>query len=205
MLSLHKLESDRFSAARLMGQLANICPDLPTTDLVSTSVKTITGGDPLMAEYNFKDSFEFIPYARLIFSANHPPKSQDASPTFFRRWLVVPSERTFADGAPGTIPRDQLDPMLAEPGRVERPAQQGAGGHRRDPHRSLSESNLTRWAMDEFRKATDPLAVWLDRQTVLRPDAVIPQDQLYQEYTPSLLACFDAGRPPSARGRSAAR
>ena len=71
-VSLHKLENDRFSAARLVGRLANICPDLPTTDLVSTSVfKAITGGGPLMAEYKFKDSFEFIPYARLVFSANH--------------------------------------------------------------------------------------------------------------------------------------
>jgi len=35
-VSLHKLENDRFSAARLVGRLASICPDLPTTDLVST-------------------------------------------------------------------------------------------------------------------------------------------------------------------------
>ena len=30
-VSLHKLENDRFSAARLVGRLANICPDLPST------------------------------------------------------------------------------------------------------------------------------------------------------------------------------
>jgi len=28
--------------------------------------------------------------------------------------------------------------------------------------------------MDEFRQTTDPVAVWLDRNTVLEPDAVIP-------------------------------
>ena len=39
-----------------------------------TSVfKALTGGDPLTAEYKVKDAFEFIPCARLIFSANHPP------------------------------------------------------------------------------------------------------------------------------------
>jgi putative DNA primase/helicase len=42
-----------------------------------------------MAEYKFKDSFEFVPYSRLVFSANHLPKSQDASPAFFRRWHAV--------------------------------------------------------------------------------------------------------------------
>lgn len=192
-LSLHKLENDRFSAARLVGRLANICPDLPTTDLVSTSVfKAITGGDPLMAEYKFKDSFEFIPYARLIFSANHPPKSQDASPAFFRRWLVVPFERTFADGAPGTIPRDQLDASLADPAELSGVLNKALQAIAAIRSRGLSESDSTRRAMDEFRKATDPLAVWLDRHTVLRSDAVIPQDRLYQEYSRN---CFDAGRP----------
>jgi hypothetical protein len=54
-LSLHKLENDRFSAVRRVGRLANICPDPPTTDMVSASVfKVITGGDPLMAEYKFQ-------------------------------------------------------------------------------------------------------------------------------------------------------
>jgi hypothetical protein len=56
--------------------------------------------------------------------------------------------------------------------------------------------------MDEFRKATDPLSVWLDRHTVLRSDAVIPQDRLYQEYGRN---CSEAGRPmisKTAFGRS---
>jgi putative DNA primase/helicase len=192
-LSLHKLENDRFSAARLIGRLANICPDLPTTDLVSTSVfKAITGGDPLMAEYKFKDSFEFIPYARLIFSANHPPKSQDASPAFFRRWLVVPFERTFADGASGTIPRDRLDAMLAAPTELSGVLNKALEAIAAIRSRGLSESDSTRRAMDEFRQATDPMAVWLDRHTILLPDAVIPQDRLYREYSHN---CSSAGRP----------
>lgn len=192
-LSLHKLENDRFSAARLVGRLANICPDLPTTDLVSTSVfKAITGGDPLMAEYKFKDSFEFIPYARLIFSANHPPKSQDASPAFFRRWLVVPFERTFTDGAPGTIPRDQLDATLSDPAELSGVLNKALEAIAAIRSRGLSESDSTRRAMDEFRQATDPLAVWLDRHAILRPDAVIAQDRLYREYCRN---CSDAGRP----------
>jgi phage/plasmid-associated DNA primase len=58
--------------------------------------------------------------------------------------------------------------------------------------RGLSESDSTRRAMDEFRQATDPLAVWLDRHTILHPDAVIPQDRLYREYSHN---CSSAGRP----------
>lgn len=45
---------------------------------------------------------------------------------------------------------------------------------------------------DEFRQATDPLAVWLDRKTILHSDAVTPQDQLHREYYRN---CADVGRP----------
>jgi hypothetical protein len=47
--------------------------------------KALWAGDTLVAEYKFKDSFEFTPYARLVFSANHPPRSADSSHAFFRR------------------------------------------------------------------------------------------------------------------------
>lgn len=192
-VSLHKLENDRFSSARLIGRLANICPDLPGTDLTSTSVfKAITGGDALMAEYKFKDSFEFIPYARLVFSANHPPKSQDASPAFFRRWLLVPFQRTFADGAPDTIPSDKLDAMLSDPTELSGMLNKALEAIAAIRVRGFSESDSTSRATDEFRQATDPLAVWLDRNTTLHPDAVTPQDQLYREYCRN---CADACRP----------
>ena len=94
--SLHKIESDRFAAARLVGKLANICPDLPSDHLTSTSVfKAITGGDKIAAERKYADGFDYRPFARLVFSANHPPRSGDASHAFYRRWLVVPFDRTF--------------------------------------------------------------------------------------------------------------
>jgi hypothetical protein len=85
-VSLHNLENNRFSVARLVGKLANICADLPATDLTSTSIfKAITGGDPVPAEYKFKESFDLFPYVRLVFSANQPPNSpcQNAQ---FRQW-----------------------------------------------------------------------------------------------------------------------
>jgi putative DNA primase/helicase len=95
-VSLHRLEADRFSAARLVGKLANICPDLPSEHLAGTSVfKAVTGGDPITAEYKFRDGFDFVPFCRLVFSANHLPQSKDGSHAFFRRWLVIPFDHAF--------------------------------------------------------------------------------------------------------------
>jgi P4 family phage/plasmid primase-like protien len=205
-ISLHRLENDRFSVARLVGRLANICPDLPSEDLSSTSMfKSITGGDALLAERKFEESFEFVPFARLIFSANHPPKSQDASSAFFRRWVVVPFERTFHAGDPGTLPRDLLDAMLADPTELSGVLNKALEALKAIRGHGLSESESIRRAMDEFRQTTDPVAVWLDRNTVLEPDALIPADRLWQDYNQD---CVAKGRPTvskTALGRAIAQ
>jgi len=205
-ISLHRLENDRFSVARLVGKLANICPDLPSEGLSSTSIfKSITGGDALMAERKFEESFEFVPFTRLIFSANHPPKSQDASPAFFRRWVVVPFERTFHEGDPGTLPRDRLDALLADPAELSGVLNKALEAIASIRSRGLTESESTRRAMDEFRQTTDPVAVWLDRNTVVEPEAVIPADRLWQDYSQD---CVAKGRPTvskTALGRAIAQ
>lgn len=67
-IPLHRLESDRFSPARLVGKVANICADLPSAHLVGTSAfKALTGGDEVLGERKFINSFEFHPFARLVF------------------------------------------------------------------------------------------------------------------------------------------
>ena len=117
---------------------------------------------------------------------------QDASPAFLRRWLVVPFERMFADGAPDTIPSDKLDAILSDPAELSGVLNKALEALATIRTRGLSDSDSTNRATDEFRQATDPLAVWLDRKTILRPDAVTPQDQLHHEYSRN---CADAGRP----------
>ena len=74
----------------------------------------ITGGDRLPAEYKYADCFEFDSFVRLVFSANNPPRSEDSSPAFFDRWLVVPFDRTFR-GERREIPADVLDARLSTP------------------------------------------------------------------------------------------
>src|SRR5690606_25316555 len=80
-LSLQKIENDRLAIARLLGKLANICPDLPSRHLQETALfKQLTGDDgSLTGEYKGKDSFEYPCFARLVFSANQPPVSCDVS------------------------------------------------------------------------------------------------------------------------------
>jgi putative DNA primase/helicase len=181
---LQRLEEDRFSVARLVGKLANICSDLPSTDLVSSGTfKALTGGDALLAERKFCTSFEVRPYARLVFSANALPRSRDASEAFFRRWVVVPFERVFDPEAPGFIPRERLDGMLAEPEALSGALNLALEGLRRLRRRGrFGEPASTQTALAEFRTATDPMAAWIESETMADPEGVTPKDAAFDAY-----------------------
>lgn len=179
-LALQRLEADKFSVVRLLGKLANVCADLPSDHLAGTSTfKALTGGDRLTAERKFQGSFEFTPFARLLFSTNHYPTSKDASHAFFRRWLVVPFDVVLD-------PREKIPNFAAQlssphelSGVLNRalavlPCMSQRGG--------FTQSESTRAALMEFQEMTDPLAAWLDRFTVLSPDGMVSRKDLGISY-----------------------
>jgi putative DNA primase/helicase len=182
-IPLHRLEVDKFSVSRLVGKLANICADLPSEHLAGTSTfKALTGGDILPAEYKFKDSFDLDPFARLVFSANHPPRSADSSSAFFRRWTVIPFDRSFDDTAE-EIPRDILDARLQAPEELSGLLNKALDGLRRvQQQRRFSEPESVKAAWRDFHAITDPLAVWLDRYTIDDSDAVVIKHVLRVAY-----------------------
>src|SRR5260370_15566150 len=105
--------------------------------------KQITGGDAIVGEYKFRDAFSFTPYSRLLFSANHPPQSKDASKAFFDRWLVIPFDRTFR-GTDTELPRATLDARLAAPSELSGALNKAAAAFLRLRRAwRVSESNCT--------------------------------------------------------------
>ncbi|MFW5852498.1 MAG: phage/plasmid primase, P4 family [Nanoarchaeota archaeon] len=89
--SLQALEENAFSTANLYGKMLNVCPDLPRTSLQKSSAfKQLTGNEKqIRAELKYKRAFNFANYARLVFSANHLPKTSDRDDAYFRRWVIV--------------------------------------------------------------------------------------------------------------------
>jgi P4 family phage/plasmid primase-like protien len=181
--SLHKLESDRFSVAGVLGKLGNICADLPSEHLVGTSIfKQVTGNDSITGERKFHEAFSFVPYCRLLFSSNHLPQSKDASKAFYDRWIVVPFDRMFR-GSTEEISRAVLDARLSAPNELSGVLNKAiAAAKRLRSSGKFTEAASTRTALEDFRNVTDPLAVWLDRSTDTGPHAVIPKADLLVAY-----------------------
>ena len=196
-LSLQRLELDRFSAARLCGKLANICTDLPSERLSSSAMfKAITGCDRITAEIKYRDSFEFTPFARLIFSANKLPLSADASQAFFDRWLIVPFPNRFRHTGRET-PRRVLQARLCARHELSGALNKALDGLGRVRRRGFfTEPKESRALVRRYQAANDALAAWLDENTVAAPDAIVPQSELHEAYQAD---CRQSSHKPTSK------
>lgn len=94
--TLQRLSSRPFSAAMLYGKLANLCADIPSEKIADTGYfKMLVSGDLMTAERKNKDPFEFQNHAKLVFSTNNIPKSDDMTYAYLRRWVIIPFQRVF--------------------------------------------------------------------------------------------------------------
>lgn len=95
-VSLQDLSENRFKVAELLNKLVNMYADLPSKSVEQSAMfKSVATGDPITAERKFGHPFKMVPTARLLFSANDLPKSQDLSPAYFRRWIIIPFSNKF--------------------------------------------------------------------------------------------------------------
>lgn len=101
--SLQTLLENRFASIELYGKLANVHADLPEKTLEHTGVfKMLTGKDIIHGEKKYRDPISFRNYAKLLYSANQLPSTNDRSLAFFRRWIIIEFPNQFPEGAKGT-------------------------------------------------------------------------------------------------------
>jgi putative DNA primase/helicase len=181
--SLHTLEENRFACPYLYGKLANICPDLPSRDLESTSkFKEITGEDFIDAEYKHGRQFQFRPFSRLLFSANQPPQSRDATDAFLDRWWLIPFTQRFQDSSEQLSAAD-LDRRLSEPSELSGVLNRALKWLPQVlRQKGITQTPTMKEAHDEFCAATDPFRVWLAEYIADDPDAFEPCSDVVSSY-----------------------
>jgi len=97
-IALQDLDRDRFAVAGLYCKMVNTFADLKKVKLTSTGhFKMLVSGDRIRGQNKFKDPFDFNNYAKLIFSANEIPESEDQTHAYYRRWLILEFEKVFDD------------------------------------------------------------------------------------------------------------
>jgi P4 family phage/plasmid primase-like protien len=89
--TLHRLLKERFSVANLHQKMANIDADVSYDTIFNNTgvLKKLTGNDLHIGEHKYKKPFKFRNYAKLIFSCNKIPETEDDTDAFYRRILQI--------------------------------------------------------------------------------------------------------------------
>lgn len=91
-----KRVSGKYDTVNLIDKFINICADIDSTYMKETGLlKAMISGDRINGEYKYGRTFEFVPTARLIFSANELPKVSDKTEGWYSRWAIVHFPKSF--------------------------------------------------------------------------------------------------------------
>ena len=93
---LQDLDKDKFALADLYCKMVNTFADLKAERLSTTGMfKTLVSGDSIRAQRKYGQPFSFRNHAKLIFSANKIPDSDDKSYAYYKRWVILAFEKVF--------------------------------------------------------------------------------------------------------------
>ena len=88
---LHDISNDRFMLAEFYGKIINAYADISGQDNEDAGTfKALVSGDTIKAQKKHKDPFDFRNTAKLIYSANKLPRSQDDDMfAYAKRWVIL--------------------------------------------------------------------------------------------------------------------
>lgn len=192
-ISLQDLEKNRFKLAQSRGKLLNTFSDLSHKAIeTSGNFKSIVAGDRMSAEFKGKDAFDFEPFARLVFSANEPPRSRDVSYAYFRRWIIIPFPYTFGSSLSNA---KKADPTLGR--KLQQPENLSAllnvaltGLRRLTKQGDFTMNKSTQQALEEYKQDLDNVKAFLTETCIFKPDATVPRPSFFEAYKKW---CVDSG------------
>jgi len=96
---LDKITQSRFETAKLYKKLMCEIAETNVNLLKFTStIKRLSGGDLIGAEWKGKTGFDFVNYAKVIIATNSLPMTLDKTDGFYRRWNIIEFKSKFMDG-----------------------------------------------------------------------------------------------------------
>lgn len=154
-LTLKDLSSD-FGLFDLHGKKLNLIDEVSSNYFESDTIKRLISGELITAKVKYRDSIQFYPSAKFIFSVNDLPRINDQSFGFYKRFIIIPFRASFA----GREDRE-LEPTLA---RYELSGILNwaiAGLKRLQENKKFTIGETNDQAMSEFQYQNSPLVEFL--------------------------------------------
>lgn len=140
-----------------------------------STVKQLTGGDPIRARFMRQDFFEFLPTWSIVVATNHRPRIVGYDHADWRRILVIPFEQTFDPGDP-----DLLDELLDEAPGILRWVVEGARDYLREG--DLLVPDRVRLEVERYRTEQDVIGAFLRENTYAEVDGFVVRSEIWRRY-----------------------
>jgi putative DNA primase/helicase len=185
--TLYMLTSNRFATSALFGKLANIFADISAKKLDDIEIfKNLGGIDRISAEKKGRDAFEFEPTAKLIFSANTPPKpTEDMDDPYYRRWLLIQTLLRKHDYFDKTVihrDRSLLAKITTEEELSGLLNLVIVSAKRLFSNWRFCKEPSTSQTRDLYERLADPVKAWMDDRCVLAKELEGNKEVLHSDY-----------------------
>jgi len=179
---LQELDNDKFASADLCDKIVNTFADLKSQKLLTTgNFKTLVSGDSVRAQEKYGKPFSYRNYAKLIFSTNKIPDSDDKSYAYFKRWLILSFDRVFHGITKDTHLINKLTTADELSGLLNLALIALTQLKRDGGFRDISVEKVRK----EYEYNANTIKAFLDDRCVIdltSPDYIIPTVYLYNEY-----------------------
>jgi len=144
--------------------------------LAEAMIKQVTGGEPIVARFLFKEFFQYYPQFTLWLASNHKPIIKGGDHGIWRRIKLVPFTVT--------IPPEKQDQDLSSKLKAEAPGILNwmLEGCREWQRQGLNPPPEVMAAVSEYRSEMDMLAEFLDEKCVLGLNEKVKGKDLYKAY-----------------------
>lgn len=140
-----------------------------------STIKSITGGDPITCAYKFQDEFSYVPQFKLWLAANHKPRIRGTDHAIWRRIRLIPFLNIVTNPD-----KDLTTKLAAELPGILRWAVEGCMRWQRE---GLKPPASVLGATAAYRSEQDSLAEFLDDRCHVGPGFTCATSTLYAAYT----------------------
>lgn len=185
----------QFGLTGLINKKVNLIDEISGNYFESNLIKGLISGEKMSADIKYRpEPLEFHPTTKLIFSVNELPKINDTTPGLYRRFIIIPFNKTYAHN-PDLFLEDKLTAEL--PGILNW-AIEGLKMLREQGRFNETQKNFE--MMNIFKMDNSPMVEFLQSNYDPAPEGeegkyTVKSGNLYKEYKSY---CLENGYKPKS-------
>jgi P4 family phage/plasmid primase-like protien len=190
-VSMKKLAFDRFAGADMHGKYLNIFDELEQDAVMNTSLfKQATGGSTIRAEFKGRNAFDYVPFAKHIFTCNQIPDVKDSSDAFFERLNIITFPYKF-EVNPDPENANEKKRRMREEIMAEITTEEEMSGlfnwaleglFRLFERKEFTGTKSTEETKKEFMLKSTPVNAFIEEMVEFLSDSELPKKDAYVEY-----------------------